>query len=306
MSLIFTSSNFITTLQQEASVKQYVYTYNANVQRLKIENARKIVIHLWGGGGGGGGSNSINTTVISAGAGGGGAFTILDFPYYPTRRDIFVEVIVGKGGNGGSYISNGNYVEAQNGGDTIVYFKDEKGRVLKEFISYGGKGGQGNGNKTDTSLKRGGAGGSNTLEPEYILMGASYEQGAEQRFPQGGNDIQSYGDHCQMNYLSVSGSGGGANFPTYGENHGGSFILNKGGLGGATGANVAGGGGSTYYGRGGAGGTSNSPIGGDGELNSGAGGGGSISIFTGNNTLTSRRLIGGNGANGMAVIEVYT
>lgn len=310
MSLIFTSSNFITNIQEEASVKQYVYTYSPNVQKLKIENANKIVVHLWGGGGGGGGSHSVDFFIHCAGAGGGGSFTILDFPYYPTRREIFVEVIVGKGGNGGRY-NNGNYIEAENGGNSIVYFKDNKGRILKEFISYGGHGGEGNGRKelTDPSVKRGGRGGSNTLFEEYILMGASYDsgdRGTRQGFPMGGNTTQNYGDHCQMNYLSVSGSGGGANFPLAEPNHGGSFILNKGGMGGETGALVAGGGGSTYYGRGGTGGTQAIPRGSDGETNSGAGGGGSISIYNPNNINSSRFLPGGNGANGMVIIEVYT
>jgi hypothetical protein len=304
MSLIFTSSNFISNVQEEATVKQHVYTYSPIVQTLKIENANKIVVHLWGGGGGGGGSHSITTGNPNAGAGGGGSFTILDFPYYPTRKEIFVEVIVGKGGKGG-YYNVPNYFNAENGGNSIVIFKDGRGRVLKEFISYGGKGGQGNGDWSSPTVN-GGSGGSNTLFEDYALMGAYYEQGTNQSFPKGGSEEeQSYGDHCQMNYLSVSGSGGGANFPVHGPNDGGSFILQKGGLGGATGAYVAGGGGSTYYGRGGTGGRQGTPLGGDGELNSGAGGGGSISIYDPNNIEIYRRLPGGNGANGMVIIEVY-
>jgi hypothetical protein len=306
MSLIFTSSNFITSIQEEATVKQHVFTYLSTIQRLKIENANKIVIHLWGGGGGGGGSHSVANSQISSGAGGGGAFTILDFPYYPTRNEIFVEVTVGKGGNGGYYTS-GNYIEAENGGDTIVYFKDSKGRVLKEFISYGAKGGEGNGLFTnlDGEVKKGGDGGRNTKQNDYILMGALYESGTRISYPKGGNTEQFYGDHCQMSYLSVSGSGGGANFPNKDVNDGGSFILQKGGMGGAIGTYVAGGGGSTYYGKGGDGGRSTNPIGGNGETNSGAGGGGSVSIFNGN-IQNSRYLQGGNGAHGMVIIEVYT
>ena len=303
MSLIFTSSNFITNIQQEASVKQYVYTHSTDIQHLYISNANKIVIHLWGGGGGGGGSHSISTDVICSGAGGGGSFTILDFPYYPTRTEIFVEIIVGKGGDGGRYDGN-TYIEAQDGGDTIVYFKDARGRILKEFISYGGKGGQGNGRSTE-NLKKGGDGGSNTLFEKYALMGAYYEQGTNQSFPKGGSIEQYYGDHCQMNYLSVSGSGGGANFPKEQPNHGGSFILQKGGMGGETETNIAGGGGSTYYGKGGNGGRQGSPYGQPGELNSGAGGGGSISIYVDINSI-SNRLPGGKGGDGMVVIEVYT
>lgn len=307
MSLIFTSSNFISNVQDEATVKQHVFTYSPSVQKLKIENANKIVVHLWGGGGGGGGSHSVTTGKPNAGAGGGGSFTILDFPYYPTRKEIFVEVIVGKGGNGGYYMNGSNYINAENGGNSIVYFKDGRGRILKEFISYGGKGGQGNGDwSTIGPTANGGNGGSNTLFEDYALMGAYYEQGTNQTFPQGGSSEQSYGDHCQMNYLSVSGSGGGANFPVDGPNHGGSFILQKGGLGGATGAHVAGGGGSTYYGRGGTGGRQGAHVGGNGELNSGAGGGGSISIYNQNNPSNTYRWIpGGNGANGMVILEVY-
>jgi hypothetical protein len=306
MSLIFTSSNFISNIQEEASVKQHVFTYQPTVQKIKIENANKIVVHLWGGGGGGGGSHSITSGKPNAGAGGGGSFTILDFPYYPTRKEIFVEVNVGKGGNGGYYNNSQNYIPADNGGDSIVYFKDGQGRILKEFISYGGKGGQGNADLSSNGpTANGGNGGSNTLFEDYALMGAYYEQGVKQSFPQGGSEEQTYGDHCQMNYLSVSGSGGGSNFPVKGPNDGGSFILHKGGLGGATGTYVAGGGGSTYYGRGGTGGRQGAPRGGAGELNSGAGGGGSVSIFDINNTANSRRLPGGNGANGMVVIEVY-
>lgn len=306
MSLIFTSSNFITSVQEEATVKQHVYDYTGRVERRKIENANKIVVHIWGGGGGGGGSHSVSSGVINAGAGGGGSFTILDFPYYPTRKEIFIEVSVGKGGNGG-YFNGTTYIEAENGGNSIVYFKDQVGRVLKEFISYGGKGGQGNGDwSSEGPTKNGGDGGSNTLYEDYALMGAYYEQGTNQTFPKGGNVEQSYGDHCYMNYLSVSGSGGGANFPIHDTNHGGSFILQKGGEGGAIGTYVAGGGGSTYYGRGGQGGRAGNPIGGNGDLNSGAGGGGSMSIYDPNNIANSRRLRGGNGAHGMVIVEVYT
>jgi hypothetical protein len=307
MSLIFTSSNYINNVQDEATVRQYVYGYSPNVQRLKIENANKIVVHLWGGGGGGGGAHSPGGTY--AGAGGGGSFTILDFPYYPTRKEIFVEVFVGKGGNGGYFI-NSTYFEAEDGGTTVVYFKDGRGRILKEFTSYGGKGGKGNGsvagNNNPVQIRKGGNGGSNTLVENYALMGAYYEQNAIQKFPQGGSITQPYGDHCQMNYLSVSGSGGGANTPIEAPNHGGSFILQKGGLGGETGSTVAGGGGSTYYGRGGTGGRQGSPVGGDGELNSGAGGGGSLSIYDINGDPGNySRLRGGKGADGLVVIEVY-
>jgi hypothetical protein len=303
MSLIFTSSNFITSVNVEASVKQHVCKYTQNEQKIKIENANKIVVHLWGGGGGGGGGRTNDPNKKMFGAGGGGSFTILDFPYYPTRKEILVEVIVGKGGSGG-FFTGTRYNEAQNGGNTIVYFKDMKGRILKEFISYGGNGGQGNGSITD-SLKKGGDGGRNTLVQDYILMGAVYEQNALQSFPKGGNINRSTtGDHCQMNYLSVSGSGGGSNLTTEGPNHGGSFILNKGGMGGNKGEEVAGGGGSTYYGKGGNGGTITNPIGGDGEMDSGAGGGGSIAICTDSTKPISVR--GGNGAHGMAIIEVYT
>jgi hypothetical protein len=305
MSLIFTSSNFITDVQDEAKVKQHVFTYTPNIQKITIKNANKIVVHLWGGGGGGGGSHSVTNTP-NAGAGGGGSFTILDFPYYPTRHEIFVEVLVGKGGNGGYYNDVFAYVPAEKGGDSIVYFKDGKGRILKEFISYGAEGGQGNANYWDIEpTANGGTGGSNTLFEDYALMGAYYEQGTNQTFPKGGSPEQSYGDHCQMNYLSVSGSGGGSNFPVNGRNDGGSFILQKGGLGGDKGSYVAGGGGSTYYGRGGAGGRQGAPRGGDGELNSGAGGGGSMSIYDSSNSSNSRRLRGGNGANGMVILEVY-
>ena len=305
MSLIFTSSNFLSNVQEEATVQQHVYTYTPSVQNLNIENANKIVVHLWGGGGGGGGSHSITNGTPNAGGGGGGSFTILDFPYYPTRKEIFVEVVVGKGGRGG-YFNGPTYINAEDGGNTIVYFKDGRGRILKEFISYGGKGAEGNGDWSNVEpTKKGGNGGSNTLFQDYALMGAYYEQGASQSFPQGGSSEQTYGDHCQMNYLSVSGSGGGANFPVKGPNDGGSFILQKGGAGGAMGEYVAGGGGSTYYGRGGAGGRLETPIGTDGELNSGAGGGGSVSIYSSTTTYPYFRLRGGNGANGMAILEVY-
>jgi len=313
MSLIFTSSNFITNIKEEAGVTQYVYTYSPIVQKQKIEKAKKIVVHMWGGGGGGGGAcavtQTLNKVVPSSGAGGGGSFTILDFPYYPTKKDIFIEVNVGKGGEGGYYLSNGRYVEAQDGGNSIVYFKDGKGRVLKEFISYGGKGGGGNGS-SNNSLQRGGDGGRNTLYNGYILMGASYEQNGIHSHPKGGSSSQIYGDNCQMNYLSVSGSGGGgsANFGPDEMNHGGSFILNKGGEGGRytdptsnTYIGGGGGGGSTYYGKGGNGGGNGggNEVGGDGEANSGAGGGGAISV-----SVTARNK-GGNGGNGMVVIEVY-
>lgn len=299
MSLIFNSSNFISGIQEETKVKQNLFYYSRSIQNLNIKNAKKIVVHMWGGGGGGGGAlySAVNTGFTGAAAGGGGAFTILDYPYYPLKTELNAEIIVGKGGSGGFYI-NTTCVPAQNGGDTIVRLKDIKGKILKEFVSYGGKGGEGN-VTMNQGFVNGGTGGSNSLYTTG-LMNAMYVGGE----PKGGRQSQPYGDHCQMNYLSVSGSGGGANSSIYGPNHGGSFILNKGGMGGATGAVSGGGGGSTYYGKGGDGGKPNSFQGKDGEPNSGAGGGGAINIR--NATGTNPRYIsGGNGAHGLVILEVY-
>jgi hypothetical protein len=311
MALLFDQTNFINTLTEEKTIKQFVYYYTNSKQTLEVFKAKKLVFHLWGGGGGGGGADS-NKNKVNTGAGGGGSFTILDFPYYPTKHNLFIEIEVGKGGNGGKY-NLSNYIEAENGGKTTVLVKDKSGRILKEFISFGGKAGQGNG-YLDEKIKKGGDGGSNSIQEDYVLMGAVFEKNFQQSFPKGGNDQTGVynGDHCQMNYLSVSGSGGGANYSLLGNNDGGSFLLQPGGKGytGATGQNsniiTGGGGGSTYYGRGGDGGYKGTTInnkGKDGEPNSGAGGGGSYCLFS---TIGSNRFIsGGNGAHGMVVIEVY-
>jgi hypothetical protein len=309
MSLIFNSSNFISAIaaiEEETKVKQNVFYYSPSMQILNIKNAKKIVVHIWGGGGGGGGALYDNSS-SGAGAGGGGAFTILDYPYYPLKNELNAEIVVGKGGSGGFYTRvgtvNNSYVPAQNGGDTIVRLKDIKGKILKEFVSYGGKGGQGNVTLAQ-GFVNGGNGGTNSLYQgttgDKGLMNAYYVGG----LPKGGSELQPYGDHCQMNYLSVSGSGGGANSTQYGPNHGGSFILNKGGMGGATGSVSGGGGGSTYYGKGGDGGKPNSFQGKDGESNSGAGGGGAINIRNANGS-NPRFMAGGNGAHGLVVLEVY-
>ena len=322
MSLIFNDSNFIQDVKQEAKIQQYVFYYQPNIQKVIIKNAIKIVVHCWGGGGGGGGSNKINNGIIVSGAGGGSAFTILDFPFYPFKDVFEIQVQVGKGGDGGKFIK-GSYIEAEDGGNTIVKFLDNNQRIQKEFVSYGGGGGKGN----SVQLVNGGNGGMNTIYysisrtggtgegtgPETggrnykPLMGANYIGDSIFNFPRGGTELQVYGDHCQMNYLSVSGSGGGANHAVEDYlNHGGSFILNKGGQGGtSTGTDVrGGGGGSSYYGKGGDGGSLSMTRvlarGQDGEPNSGAGGGGSISFYTDSNFLE-----GGRGANGLAVIEVY-
>jgi hypothetical protein len=323
MSLIFNDSNFIQNVQEEGKIKQYIFYYEPIIQKIKIENAVKIVVHCWGGGGGGGGSRIQGTDIVS-GSGGGGAFTILDFPFYPFKEYFDIEVQVGKGGEGG-------YSQAENGGDTIVRIKDRNGRIQKEFVSYGGEGGKGN----STQFVKGGDGGMNLKNgvifseasgtsgssgtsgpsgaPYYktisSLMGANYVSDSILTFPKGGKEEQPYGDHCQMSYLSVSGSGGGANFGATGfSNHGGSFILQQGGLGAET--KRAGGGGSTYYGRGGDGGilyegtgATSLFLGKNGEINSGAGGGGSISKY--NLDQVSALAKGGNGANGLAIIEVY-
>ena len=308
MSLIFNDSNFVQNVQEEGKIKQYVFYYSENIQKFTIENAVKIVVHCWGGGGGGGGSTVQNTFVVS-GAGGGGSFTILDFPFYPFKDYYEIEVIVGKGGKGG-YFSNNNYIDAENGGDTIVRFLDRNKRIQKEFVSYGGKGGKGNA----VNFVQGGDGGMNTLTPNNPLMGANYVGDSVLRGPLGGNEDQPYGDHCQMNYLSVSGSGGGSNKGITGySNDGGSFIMNAGGIGNENGTR-AGGGGSTYYGKGGDGGVLYNGTGQqnfkgqDGEPNSGAGGGGSISKILNSSSaqsLITSNVSGGNGANGLAVIEVY-
>ncbi len=316
MSLIFNDSNFLNSIQEEAKIKQHVFYYQPSIQNLIIKDAIKIVVHCWGGGGGGGGALSNSVRTKCSGAGGGGSFTILDFPFYPNKDYLEVEVQVGKGGSGG-YCNTFNYFEAENGGDTIVKFKDRKGRIFKEFVSYGGKKGEGNGlvsNPDSFEIKKGGDGGMNTTQSSYALMGANYVRDSELSYPNGGDQFQNYGDHCQMNYLSVSGSGGGANyFSLIHNNDGGSFVLQPSGKGGLTGSNkiVAGGGGSTYYGKGGDGGEEfmggssiRNFIGKNGEINSGAGGGGSVSKYFTNET-TSASVRGGDGANGMAVIEVY-
>jgi hypothetical protein len=320
MSLIFNTSNFIQQPDpNEKKIKQYVFYYHPLVQKININNPKKIVVHCWGGGGGGGGAEAnAAKRGPNSGSGGGGSFTILDFPFYPEKDQLSIEVQIGKGGSGG-YFKQTNYIQSENGGDTVVKFIDIKGRIYKEFVSYGGAGGQGNGILNDI-LKKGGNGGTNT-KYNGVLMNANYVADSELTFPKGGRGDQNYGDHCQMNYLSVSGSGGGANFSIYDNNDGGSFILNAGGKGGQTGdfrynvkAKTAGGGGSTYYGKGGDGGfylinSSNQFVLGDnagksGDKNSGSGGGGSIAFLPSTSTQ-SIRVSGGDGANGMAVIEVY-
>lgn len=314
MSITFKDSNFLVDTKDLVSVQQYVFNYQPGIQYLKLNNAEKIVLHCWGGGGGGG------TSFNGTGSGGGGSFTILDFPYYPIDTDVFIEVQVGKGGSGGFYTGTigSSYVPAQNGENTTVLYKNVAGRVLKEFISYGGKAGAGNQpfNSGNGPLLAGGDPGGNSLVNNLgnPLMGAYFYKNNASQIPRGGGftgtagtgtaGTQLTGDHCQINYMNVTAGGGGANIPRGQRNDGGSFLLNKGGLGGNS-LNFpvyGGGGGSTYYGKGGDGLTSlTNPNGTNGETDSGAGGGGAGMINSSNN-FTKR---GGNGGNGMVIIEYY-
>jgi hypothetical protein len=308
MSLSFKDSNFLVDTNSLGAVQQYVFYYSPQVQRLTLNYAEKIVVHCWGGGGGGGAS--FNGT----GSGGGGSFTILDFPYFPFEDEIYLEVEVGKGGSGGYYSSSSssNYIPAQNGGNTIVKFKNISGRVLKEFISYGGKGGAGNMplNGGSGIILPGGDPGGNSLVNNLSnpLMDAYFFKNGTSQIPRGGTGSFMTGDHCQINYMNVTGGGGGTNMAKNVRNDGGSFILNRGGNGGTPFTSSVsypvsgGGGGSTYYGKGGDGLTSNSnPNGTNADPDSGAGGGGAGMLNT-NNNFTIR---GGNGGNGLVIIEYY-
>jgi hypothetical protein len=257
MSLQFNPSNtnFISTLQDEADVNQYVFQASNTVQKLNLTNVNKIVVHCWGGGGGGGSSQS------GPGAGGGGSFTILDFPYYPVVQEINVEAEVGFGGTGGYYNTvttnytdvSSTYVPASNGQMTKLTLKNGSGRILKEFVSYGGIGG--GGNVGYLNIANGGGGGNNStiLNSTSALMDAYWIRGNVNSLPAGGNAISSFGEHCQINYMNVTGSGGGASKNLGSSNDGGSFLLQEGGKGSNSNIEIVygGGGGSTYYGRGG-------------------------------------------------------
>jgi hypothetical protein len=257
MSLQFNPSNtnFISTLQDEADVEQFVFQASNELQKITINNVNKMVVHCWGGGGGGGSSHN------GTGAGAGGSFTILDFPYYPVVEEVYVEAQVGFGGTGGHYIptltneviTGATYVPASNGQLTQLTFKTGDGRILKEFVSYGGYGG--GGNVGMTGFADGGPGGFNSLvlNSSYALMDAYYIRGPVNSLPGGGNQIKPSGDHCQINYMNVTGSGGGASRNLGSNNDGGSFLLHEGGKGSSSDLYpiFGGGGGSTYYGKGG-------------------------------------------------------
>ena len=263
MSLQFNTSNtnFVSTLADEADVNQYVIQASNSLQKFTITNVNKMVVHCWGGGGGGGSSAN------GMGAGGGGSFTVLDFPYYPTIQEIYVEAQVGFGGTGGHYnvVTNreqvtATYVPASDGQRTQLTLKTIDGRILKEFVCYGGLGG--GGDASSNTLVNGGGGGTNSLilNPTTALMDAYWIRGNVNSLPTGGNLIKTIGDHCQINYMNVTGSGGGANNNYGSGNDGGSFLLNEGGKGADPTNKIlpisGGGGGSTYYGKGGDGITS--------------------------------------------------
>lgn len=293
MTLHFQKSNYLENIEIES---QHLFEYSPDVQIIKINNSNKITLHMWGGGGGGG---------YGYGGGGGSAFTILDFPYYPFKNDIRLEIKIGKGGTGGYKVSSTKY-SAQKGGDTMVrIYEGETDRILKEFVCYGGEPGEdyfdiSNNYSFNYQFKKGGNGGMNTNKTK-ALMNAYYVNNSLSK-PLGGNSDDSNGNDTRIYYLSVSGAGGGANLANYNDrtnvtnvtNSGGSFILYPGGSGfinkeeeqhveyfSGIGVsytrdyNIGGGGASSYFGKGGNGGTFvNNANGFNAESNSGAGGGG--------------------------------
>ena len=294
MTLQFQDSNYINNFNVNA---QHVFYHQNTIQKMKINNSNKIVFHLVGAGGGGG---------YGYGGGGGSGFTILDFPYFPNKNDVTLEIVVGKGGSGGNIVNNVNY-PAQDGTDTIVkIFRGETNTLIKEFHAYGGKAGEDYWNlewKEDYiyDLKKGGNGGMNT-KYKKVLMNVNYPNQNTNGVPLGGDDNNTSGLDCRIYYLAVSGAGGGSNKSTRPnsvskiKNDGGSFILHKGGRGyeeGSTLYNTGGGGGASYFGYGGSAGQ-------DGEPDTGAGGGGGSFV---QNNLQIRK--GGNGANGLVIIENY-
>jgi hypothetical protein len=301
MTLQFQDSNYINQFNVDA---QHVFYHQNQVQKMKINNCNKIVVHLVGAGGGGG---------YGYGGGGGSGFTILDFPYFPFKEDVTLEITVGKGGSGGTATQ-----PAQDGTPSIVkIFKGETNTIVKEFVAYGGKAGEDYYDlewKSDYNydLKKGGDGGMNTIYKKQ-LMNVVYPNGGA---PIGGNNEATSGSDCRIYYLAVSGAGGGSNKSTRPppsvnkiKNNGGSFILHKGGQGyteGSSDYNIGGGGGASYFGYGGRGGIRSilsNPNGQDGEENTGAGGGGGSFIEI--NSLVKQKGNGGNGANGMVIIENY-
>lgn len=307
MSLYFQKSNYLENIDIES---QHLFEYSPEIQTIKINNSNKITVHMWGGGGGGG---------YGYGGGGGSSFTILDFPYYPFKNDIRLEMQIGKGGSGGYKVGATGY-SAQKGGDTILrIFEGETDRILKEFVCYGGEPGEdyfdvSYNNSFVYQFKRGGNGGMNTQKTK-ALMNAYYVNNSISSLskPLGGNIDDSNGNDTRIYYLAVSGAGGGANLANYTNrtstteirNSGGSFLLYPGGSGFTNenlDYNIGGGGASSYFGKGGNGGTFvNNANGFDAESNSGAGGGGG-SIIKRNTTVLIGR--GGNGGNGAVIIEI--
>lgn len=189
--------------------------------------ASGIDVFLVGGGGGGGGGDTSTTSDRHGGAGGGGGYT-KTVQYNSLQLNTNYSIVVGQGGSGGGYGSNGNQ-----GGESSAFGYKAAGGYGGTYNGTGGKGGSGGGRTNNPSGGNGGTNGGNgdAGKGQIEVPGPNGETGNTREFKE------------STGYIYSGGGGGGRS--AY--NSGGSMGkggANGGGDGGTAGkVNTGGGGG---------------------------------------------------------------
>jgi hypothetical protein len=281
-------------------------------------NSSNNKVHLYGAGGGGAGcrfDSDANTRAAGSGGGGGGYTVVANFQ---ASLGSTISYQIGLGGNGGTANSNG-----ENGGNTIW-----------SNVTYtAGGGGGGTTASTPSSTPglgglgatyNGGNGGSGSIVPPGgPSVGGGGGGGAGGPFGIGGNGGEGFTTNLAT---SAGGGGGGSGGGTNGANanstaagSGGNSYLGIGSGAQSSGGTFGGGGGGGRAGNvGGTGGTGVEIL---NSIGGGGGGGGTANIDAPNNqrtmlyggggggggSITSTGILrnGGNGANGVIIIEYY-